>query len=71
MAETQLLADLVWSCRPLDLNRHNPDVLYMPHDLEQDLIQGAKDIESKRHADRERPRQDGETLRGAKTLRFS
>jgi hypothetical protein len=44
----------------------------MLHDLEEDFIQKARDIESgKRHADREQPRQDGERLRAASTLRSS
>jgi hypothetical protein len=72
MGETQLLADLVQSCRLLADHQKNPNVLDMLHDLEEDFIQKAKDIESgKRHADREQPRQDGEWFPAASTLRSS
>jgi hypothetical protein len=44
----------------------------MLHDIEEDFIQKAKDIESgKRHADREQPRQDGEKPRASLTPRSS
>jgi hypothetical protein len=72
MVETQLLADLVHSCRLLAYHQKNSNVLDTLHDLEEDFIQKARDIESgKRHADREQPRQDGERLRSASTLRSS
>jgi hypothetical protein len=72
MVETQLLADLVQSCRLLAYHQQNPNILDMLHDLEEDFIQKARDIESgKRHADREQPRQDGERLRAASTPRSS
>ena len=72
MVETQLLADLLQSCRLLASHQKNPNVLDMLHDLEEDFIQKARDIESgKRLADREQPRQDGERLRAASTLRSS
>ena len=72
MVETQLLADLVQSCRLLAYHQKNPNVLDMLHDLEEDFIQKAKDIESgKRHVDRERPRQDREWLRTLFILRSS
>ena len=72
MVETQLLADLVQSCRLLAYHQQNPVVLDMLHDLEEDFIQKAKDIESgKRHADCERRQQDGERLRAASTSRSS
>jgi hypothetical protein len=46
--------------------------LDMLHDLEEDFIQKAKDIETgRRHADREQPRRDGDRLRAASTLRSS
>ena len=72
MVEAQLLADLVQSCRQLASHQQNPNVLDMLHDLEEDFIQKAKDIESgKRHSDREQPRQDGERLRASLTPRSS
>jgi hypothetical protein len=72
MVETQLLVDLVQSCRLLAYHQQNPNVLDMLHDLEEDFIQKAKDIESgKRHTDREPPRQDSERLRASSTLRPS
>jgi hypothetical protein len=72
MVETQLLADLVHSCRPLAYHQQNPSVLDMLHDIEEDFIQKAKDNESgKRHADRELPQQDGDKLRAASTFRSS
>jgi hypothetical protein len=72
MVETQLLADLVQSCRLLAYHQKNPNVLDMLHDLEEDFMQKAKDIENgKRHADREQPRQDGERIRAASTFRSS
>jgi len=72
MGETQLLADLVQSCRLLAHHQKNPNVLDMQHDLKEDFIQKVKDIESeKRHADREQPRQDGDRLRAASTLQSS
>ena len=72
MGETQLLADLVQSCRLLAHHQKNLNVLDMLHDLEEDFIQKAKDIESgKRHADREQPRRDGDRLRAASTLQSS
>jgi hypothetical protein len=70
MVETQ--SDLVQSCRLLGYHQKNPNVLDMLHDLEEDFLQKARDIESgKRHADREQPRQDGERLRAASTLQSS
>jgi hypothetical protein len=72
MVETQLLADLVQSCRLLAYHQKNPNVLDMLHDLKEGFTQKARDIESgKRHADREQPRQDSERLRAASTLRSS
>ena len=72
MVETQLLADLVQSCRLLAYHQKNPNVRDMLHDLEEDFLQKARDIESgKRYAHREQPRQDGETLRAASILWFS
>ena len=72
MVETQLLADLVQSCRLLAYHQKNPNVLDMLHDLEEDFIQRATDIESgKRHADRKRPEQDREWLRTPSILRSS
>jgi len=72
MVETQLLADLVQSCRLLAYHQKNPNVLDMLHDLEEDFIQKAKDIESgKRYADREQPGQDREWLRTPFILRSS
>ena len=72
MVENQLLADLVQSCRLLAYHQKNLNVLDMLHDLEEDFIQKAKDIESgKRHADREQPQQNGEGLRAAPTSRSS
>ena len=72
MVETQLLADLVQSCRQLASHQQNPNVLDMLHDLEEDFIQKAKDIESgKRRADPEQPRPDGDRSRAASTLRSS
>lgn len=69
MVETQLLADLVQSGRLLACHQKNPTVLDMLHDLEEDFIHEAKDIESGRHTDREQQWQDGERLRAASTLR--
>jgi hypothetical protein len=72
MVETQLLADLVQSCRLLAYHHQNPDFIDMLHDLEEDFIQKARDIESgKRRADREQARQYGERLRAASTVRSS
>jgi hypothetical protein len=72
MVETQLLADLVQSCRLLAYHQKNPNVLDMLHDLEEDFLQKARDIErGKRHARREQPQQDGETLRAASAFWFS
>ena len=72
MGETQLLADLVQSCRLLAHHQKNPKVLDMLHNIEEDFIQKARDIESgKRHADREQPRRDGDSLRAASTLQSS
>lgn len=72
MVESQLLADLVQSCRRLARHQKNLNVLDMLHDLEEDFIQKAKDIETgRRHADREQPRRDGDRLRAASTLRSS
>jgi hypothetical protein len=72
MVESQLLADLVQSCRRLAHHQKNLSVLDMLHDLEEDFIQKAKDIErGRRHADREQPRRDGDRLRAASTLRSS
>jgi hypothetical protein len=72
MVETQLLADLVQSCRRLAYHQKNPNVLDMLHDLKDDFIQKAKDIESgKRHTDREPPLRDSERLRVSSTLRPS
>ena len=72
MTETQLLAELAQSCRLLACHEQNPNVLDMLHDLEEDFIQKAKDIESgKRHSDREHPWHDGESLRASLTPRSS
>jgi hypothetical protein len=72
MVEDQLLADLVQSCRSLACHQRNPNVLDMLHDLEEDFIQKAKDIEGgKRHANREPSRQDRERLRAPSTLQPS
>jgi len=72
MTDTQLLAKLAQSCRLLACHEQNPNVLDMLHDIEEDFIQKAKDIESgKRHADREQPRQDGEKPRASLTPRSS
>jgi hypothetical protein len=72
MGETRLLAELVQSCRLLARHQKNLNVLDMLHDLEEDFIQKARNIESgKRHADREQPQQDGDRLRVASTLRSS
>lgn len=72
MGETQLLADLVQSCRLLAHHQKNPNVLDMLHDLEEDFIQKAKDIESgKRHPGCEQPRRDGDRLQAASTLQSS
>ena len=69
MAETQLLAELVQSCRLLAYHQKNPNVLDVLHDLEEDFIQKAKDIESgKRYADCEQPRQNDERLRASLRL---
>jgi hypothetical protein len=70
MVETRLLADLVQSCRLLACHQQNPNVLDMLHDLEEDFIQKARDIEGgKRHADRKELQQDGEGLLAASTFR--
>jgi hypothetical protein len=64
MGETQLLSDLVQSCRMLAHHQKSPNVLDMLHDLEEDFIQKAKSVESgKRHAGREQPRRNGKGLR--------
>jgi len=53
MLETQLLAELVRSCRLLASYQHNPNTLDMLHDLEEDLAQKVRDIEAgKRRSDR-------------------
>ena len=68
MMSAQLLAELAQSCRLLACHEKNPNVLDMLHDLEEDFIQKAKDIESgKRRSDRDQPRQDGERLRASLT----
>ena len=46
MGETQLLADLVQSCRLLAYHQKNPNVLDMLHDLEEDFIQKAGPAEA-------------------------
>jgi hypothetical protein len=72
MTETQLLAELAQSCRMLACHQKNPNVSDMLHDLKEDFIQKARDIESgKRHSDREQPPLDGERLRASLTPRFS
>jgi hypothetical protein len=72
MIDAQLLAELAQSCRLLAYHQQNSNVLDMLHDLEEDFIQKAKDIETgKRHTDREQSRQDRERLRASSTLRSS
>lgn len=69
MVQTQLLADLVQSCRLLASHQKDPNVLDMLHDLEEDFIQKVRDIEGvKRDADREQPRSDSDRLRAASIL---
>ena len=73
MIDAELLAKLVQSCRLLACHEQNPNILDMLHDLEEDFVQKAKDIDSgKRHADGRQPsRQDGERLRASSALRSS
>ena len=58
MTDTRLMAELARSCRLLACHQQNPNILDMLHDLEEDFLQKAKDVEGgKRHADDERPLQ--------------
>jgi len=66
MVETQLFAELVQSCRLLASHQKNPNIRDMLHDLEEEFIQKARDLESvKRLSAREGPPRDGEKLPAA------
>jgi hypothetical protein len=50
MSEAKLLAELAICCRRIADHQHNPNVLDMLYDLEQDYIQRAKILEHKDRA---------------------
>jgi hypothetical protein len=52
MMDAQLLVELAQSCRLLASHQQNPSILDMLHDLEEDFVQKARDIEGgKRQVD--------------------
>jgi hypothetical protein len=56
MTDVRLMAELAQSCRLLACHQHNPNILDMLHDLEEDFAQKATDIEcGKRHAGHNEP----------------
>jgi hypothetical protein len=61
MIDAQLLAELAQSCRLLASHQQNPNILDMLHDLEEDFVQKAKDIDSGKRQAAGRPpeRYDG------------
>jgi hypothetical protein len=73
MNDARLMAELAQSCRVLACHQKNPDILDLLHDLEEDFVQKAKDIEGgKRHADHEQSlRYEGERLQTSSTPCYS
>ena len=65
MNDARLMNELAQSCRVLACHQQNTDILDMLHDLEEDFVQKAKDIEGgKRHADHEQSsRNESRTIR--------
>lgn len=65
MNDARLMTELAQSCRLLARHQQNPNILDMLHDLEEDFVQKAKDIEAgKRHADHEQSlRNEGGQIR--------
>jgi hypothetical protein len=73
MNDARLMNELAQSCRVLACHQQNTDILDMLHDLEEDFVQKAKDIEGgKRHADHEQSlRDEGEWSRTSSAPWFS
>jgi hypothetical protein len=69
MIDARLLAELVQSCRLIACHQQNPNTLDMLHDLEEDFLQKARDVESRNG--RQPLRQDDERLRASSVLRSS
>jgi hypothetical protein len=65
MNDARLMIELAQSCRRLACHQQNPNILDMLHDLEEDFVQKAKEIEGgMRHADHEQLlRHDGRQIR--------
>jgi hypothetical protein len=73
MMNAQLLAELAQSCRLLASHQQNQNVLDMLHDLEEEFVQKARDIESgnRQVSVRLGQAQDGHRFRPSPTCRSS
>jgi hypothetical protein len=70
MIDARLSAELARSCRLIDCHQQNPHILDMLHDLEEDFLQKAKDIES-RNGDQPLPWQPAGEFRASPAFRFA
>ena len=73
MNDARLMIELAQSCPLLACHQQNPNILDMLHDLEEEFVQKAKEIEGgKRHADHEQLlRHEGWQIRTSSAPWFS
>jgi hypothetical protein len=73
MIDAQLLAELAQSGRLLTCHRQNPNIVDMLYDLEDDFVQKADDIESRKwhSGGKLTPWQESDGIRASTALRSS